>query len=213
MKKKIIYTLRVKNAIRFSIKTHEIYQKQKRKGKDVAYITHPMTVGIILGMAGAEEDLIIAGILHDTIEDSVEEKKVDERMLQERFGEKVMRIVKSVSEDKDCHIWAERKKRAREKIRKFNHDSLLVKSADTISNVVELIDDYIVHGDETFNRFGGGKEKVIENYLKVMKIIIKKWRGNPLRDDLENLIVELEKLDLCPVLKQKTQSGRIKKLG
>ncbi|NCU31623.1 MAG: HD domain-containing protein [Candidatus Moranbacteria bacterium] len=113
MKKKIIYTLRVKNAIRFSIKTHEIYQKQKRKGKDVAYITHPMTVGIILGMTGAEEDLIIAGILHDTIEDSIEEKKVDERMLQERFGEKVMRIVKSVSEDKDCHIWAERKKRAK----------------------------------------------------------------------------------------------------
>ncbi|MEF3692380.1 MAG: HD domain-containing protein [Candidatus Moraniibacteriota bacterium] len=210
MKKKIIYTLRVKNAIRFSIKTHEIYQKQKRKGKDVAYITHPMTVGTILAMAGAEEDLIIAGILHDTIEDSIEEKKVDEKMLKERFGEKVMQIVKSVSEDKDCHIWAERKKRAREKILKFNHDSLLVKSADVIGNVVELIDDYIVHGEETFSRFGGGKEKVIENYLQVMRIIVRKWKSNPLRNDLENLIIELEKINLCPVLKQKNENKRSK---
>lgn len=194
MLKGIIYTLRVKNAIRFSIKTHEIYQKQKRKGKDVAYITHPMTVGTILAMAGAREDVVIAGILHDTIEDSIEEKKVDEKMLRERFGKRVMEIVKSVSEDKECLDWEERKSRAREKIKKFKHDSLLVKSADVISNVVELIDDYIVNGDDIFRRFGGSKEKVINNYLEVMDIILNKWKGNPLRKDLRNLYIEFEKI-------------------
>lgn len=197
MLKGIIYTLRVKNAIRFSIKTHEIYQKQKRKGKDVAYITHPMTVGTILAMAGAREDVVIAGILHDTIEDSIEEKKVDEKMLRDRFGKKVMEIVKSVSEDKDCYDWEERKRRAREKMKKFNHDSLLVKSADVISNVVELIDDYLINGDEIFKRFGGPKEKVIANYLKVMEIILKRWKGNPLAQDLRNLIIEFGKLESC----------------
>jgi len=193
MLKGILYTLKIKNAVRFSIKTHEIYQKQKRKGKDVAYITHPMTVGVILAMAGAREDVIIAGILHDTIEDSVEEKKVDEKMLAERFGEKVTEIVKSVSEDKDCHIWEERKMCAREKINNFNHDSLLVKSADVVSNVTELIDDFIIGGDDIFKRFGGPKEKVVANYLEVMDLILKRWEGNPLANDLRNLSIELKK--------------------
>ncbi len=70
----MIYTQKIQHAIRFAIKTHEGYQKQKRKGKDVPYITHPLTVGLILAKAGANEDVIIAGILHDTIEDSIEEK-------------------------------------------------------------------------------------------------------------------------------------------
>lgn len=194
MLKGIIYTLRVKNAIRFSIKTHEIYQKQKRKGKDVAYITHPMTVGTILAMAGAKEDVVIAGILHDTIEDSIEEKKVDEKMIKERFGKKVTEIVKSVSEDKDCHNWEEKKRRAREKIKSFNHDALLVKSADVISNVVELIDDYIVNGDDVFKRFGGPKDRVVGNYLEVIEIILKRWKDNPLRKDLKNLYIEFGKI-------------------
>ncbi len=42
-------------AIRFSIRTHEVFQKQKRKGKDIAYINHPLTVGVILARAGATE--------------------------------------------------------------------------------------------------------------------------------------------------------------
>jgi len=191
--KKIIYTLRMKNAIRFSIKTHEVYQKQKRKGKDIAYITHPMTVGTILALAGAREEVVIAGILHDTIEDSVEEKKVDEAMLLDRFGREVMEIVKSVSEDKDCADWEERKRKAREKIKTYNQDSLLVKSADIISNVSELIDDFILGGDEIFNRFGGPKEKVVANYLKAMEMILNRWKENPLANDLKNLSMELER--------------------
>jgi len=68
----MIYTAKIRQAIRFAIKTHEVYQKQKRKGKDVGYISHPLTVGVVLAKAGASENVIVAGVLHDTIEDSVE---------------------------------------------------------------------------------------------------------------------------------------------
>ena len=84
---------KIQKAIKFATKTHEIYQKQKRKGKDVAYITHPLTVGIILAIAGASEDVICAGILHDTIEDSIEERKVDLKMIEDFFGENIAKIV------------------------------------------------------------------------------------------------------------------------
>lgn len=194
MLKNIIYNLRIKNAIRFSIKTHEVYQKQKRKGKDIAYVTHPLTAGIILAMAGADEDLVIAGILHDTIEDSIREKKVDKKMLADRFGKKVAKIVESVSEDNKLLSWEQRKEKAKKNIEKFNHDSLLVKSADVLSNVTELIDDYIVSGNKAFSRFGGTKERVIANYLEVMKIILKKWPQSPLAKDLKNLSIEFKKI-------------------
>lgn len=194
MLKNIIYNLRIKNAIRFSVKTHEVYQKQKRKGKDIAYVIHPLTAGIILARVGASEDVIIAGILHDTIEDSIQEKKVDREMIEKRFGKKVAEIVDSVSEDNKMLSWEERKARAKENIKKFNHDSVLVKSADVLSNVTELIDDYIVCGDEAFSRFGGPKERVIANYLEVMDILINNWKDSPLARDLKNLSIEFKKI-------------------
>lgn len=194
MLKNLVYNLRIKNAIRFSIKTHEVYQKQKRKGKDIAYVTHPLTAGIILAMTGAREDVVIAGILHDTIEDSIMEKKVDGKMISERFGKDVAKIVESVSEDNKTLSWEIRKEKARENIKKFNHDSLLVKSADVLSNVTELIDDYIVCGESAFGRFGGPKERVIANYLEVMEIILEKWPESPLAKDLKNLSTEFKKI-------------------
>jgi (p)ppGpp synthase/HD superfamily hydrolase len=47
------FTPRMQKAVRFATKTHEVYQKQKRKGKDIPYITHPLTIGLILSRAGA----------------------------------------------------------------------------------------------------------------------------------------------------------------
>src|ERR1700676_883610 len=92
----MIFTPTIRKAIVFSIKTHEVYQKQKRKGKDIAYITHPLTVGLILARANAGEDVIVAGILHDTIEDSIDKKKVTRGMLAERFSKNVADLVDSV---------------------------------------------------------------------------------------------------------------------
>ena len=45
----MVYTDLIREAVSFAIKTHEIDQKQLRKGKDIPYITHPLTVGIIFG--------------------------------------------------------------------------------------------------------------------------------------------------------------------
>ena len=69
-----IYTDKIRRAIKFASKTHNQYQQQTRKGKVIPYITHPLTVGIILSLAKAPEDVIVAGILHDTIEDSPKDK-------------------------------------------------------------------------------------------------------------------------------------------
>ena len=179
------YSHKINKAIRFSIKTHEIYQKQKRKGKDIPYITHPLTVGIILSRVGADEDVVIAGILHDTIEDSIPEKKVTKETLAERFGEKVSELVASVSEVNKERSWEERKVEALEHIKKFSNESLLLKSADIISNGTELIEDYERDGEDVFARFNAPKEKMLQHTIQAINAVTERWAGNPLIADLQ----------------------------
>jgi len=191
----MIFTPTIRKAIVFSIKTHEVYQKQKRKGKDIAYITHPLTVGLILARADTAEDVIVAGILHDTIEDSIDKKKVTFGMLAERFGKNVADLVDSVTEQRKDLEWEPRKREALEHIQTFSRDSLLVKSADIISNVSEILEDYRKAGLNTFRRFNAPKEKVVRHYMETMESILGRWPEIPFADDLNMLISSLKKIE------------------
>src|SRR3989338_2985076 len=190
------YTTLIQKAIRFSVKTHEVYQKQKRKGKDIPYITHPLIVGLILARAGASEDVIVAGILHDTIEDSKEPKKVTVEMLTERFGENVAQLVSSVTEHDKTMSWQERKDEAFEHIKSFTHDQVLVKSGDVISNLSELIDDMRADANDNtskaFASFKGTKDQTIKHALRVIPALITQWPESPLAGDLQAVGKELE---------------------
>lgn len=184
----------MQRAIRFMVRTHEGYQKQKRKGKDVPYLVHPLTVALILARAGASEDLIIAGILHDTIEDSVEEKKVSHHMLEERFGVAVADLVESVTEQPKDVPWDERKQEALEHIDTFTNDSVLLKSADVIANNSELLEDYAKDGEETFERFNASKEKTVGHTLRIIEKLRTKWPESPLNDDLAEMAGRMPKI-------------------
>jgi len=197
----MIYTTTIQKAIKFAAKTHNHYQQQKRKGKEIPYITHPLTVGMILAMAKTSEDVIIAGILHDTIEDSVAEKKVTAEMIIERFGEEVMRLVLSVTEQNKSLPWDERKAHAIQHIENFSHESVLVKSADVISNISELIDDHKKYGAEVFERFNAPKEKIIPNQLKVISALVDHWPESPLAWDLKFLASNLSRIDSLTFIK------------
>lgn len=186
--------VKIQRAIKFATKTHEVYQKQKRKCRDVSYITHPLTVGILLSSIGADEEVICAGILHDTIEDSIEEKKVTFEMLEERFGEKVAQLVLAVTETDKSLSWEERKSRALEHIKTFSRDSILLKSADIISNLTELVDDYAKRGEEIFERFNAPKDKKIKNILETNAVLIESWPENPFVFQLESLSAKVREM-------------------
>ncbi len=181
------YPEKVQKAVRFALKTHEVDQKQKRKGKDIPYITHPLTVGLILARAGADEDVVIAGILHDTIEDSAPEKRVSSEMIVERFGENVAELVASVTEFHKDLPWEERKREALAHIDGFSSGSLLVKSADVLANLCELADDLDQHGEAVWERFHAPRERILENAYAVMAAILARWPESPLAGDLREV--------------------------
>jgi (p)ppGpp synthase/HD superfamily hydrolase len=115
-------------------------------------------------------------------------------MLSERFGEEVAQLVESVTESDKSLPWEERKREALEHIKSFSHEALLVKSADTLGNVSELIDDFEREGDAAFANFNAPKEKIIENYLNIVNAILAQWKENPLRMDLQNIATSLEQM-------------------
>ena len=190
----MIYTSKIQKAIDFAT---EVHKEQKRKGKDIPYIVHPLGVGLILAKAGSGEDVVVAGILHDTIEDSVEEHRVTKEMLTEQFGEHIAELVNSVSEKDKKLSWTERKKAALEEMQQFSNDSFFLKSADIINNNTDLVRDYERDGDSIFERFNAPKpkkEEVLKHALEVIDVILAAWEENPLRVDLEQLSKKLTEI-------------------
>lgn len=80
---------KVKKALDFATKAHE---GQKRRSGE-PYIVHPKAVQKILEDWGMDEDTIIAGILHDTVEDT----DVTLEDIEKEFGESVAFLVDGVT--------------------------------------------------------------------------------------------------------------------
>src|SRR5688572_11357666 len=92
------YSDRINHAFAFAAKHHD---QQVRKGTRLPYLTHPANVAIILTRYGQDEDTVVAGILHDVIEDCVRGGYTSDALrtrIGEKFGESVLETVLAVSE-------------------------------------------------------------------------------------------------------------------
>ena len=73
---------KISYALEWAARAH---RGQVRKGSSVPYLVHPLNVAKILIHQGCEEDLVIAGLLHDTVEDTtVEDTDVEQEDLELR---------------------------------------------------------------------------------------------------------------------------------
>src|SRR5262245_64373722 len=101
-----IFTGRTEHAIAMAIRAHDT-QVRKGDGK-LPYVVHPVTAALILSRYSGDEDTIIAGLLHDTIEDTL----VTAEEIEREFGPKVRDIVLDVTESRLPNLsWETRKAR------------------------------------------------------------------------------------------------------
>jgi hypothetical protein len=107
---------------------------QPRAADGAPFIVHPLEVARLLYRAGAPDDVIAAGLLHDTVE-KTDATAAD---LTARFGLRIATIVLTVSEDQRITGYAERKAALRDQVARAGHDALMVLAADKISKVREL---------------------------------------------------------------------------
>ena len=136
----------------FAKKAH---QHQKRKNSDEPYVEHPIRVAKVLQDAGYSEEVIIAGLLHDTVEDNPD---VTIAEIEEKFGKKVADIVAQHTENKSLS-WEERKEHTIEVVKTASIEVKALIIADKLDNLKSLKQQYDVIGEEVWKVFKRGKEK------------------------------------------------------
>lgn len=150
---------------------------QFRKGTHIPYIIHPLEVMKILSQYTDDENIIIAGILHDTLEDT----NITEHDILQHFGADVLSLVKSSTEPEKDKSWEERKQHTIEFL-KQNDDKrvLLLSCADKLNNINSIINDYNQIGEELWKRFKRGKEQQKWYYSSLAEIYLNKDKNNSL---------------------------------
>jgi GTP diphosphokinase / guanosine-3',5'-bis(diphosphate) 3'-diphosphatase len=114
------------------------HKNQRRKGSDgQPYINHPLEVANLLVDVGKvdDDDLVVAAILHDTVEDC----DVTFEELEERFGSTVADRVRELTDDKSLPK-AERKRLQIEHAPHLTHGAKQIKLADKISNIKDIVE-------------------------------------------------------------------------
>ena len=142
---------RLNEAIEFATKKHS---GQFRKATTIPYILHPLEVLQILYSMRADTNVLIAGVLHDTVEDT--DTTLDE--IRVMFGTDVAELVASNSEDKS-KSWIERKQHTIDELANANERVKMLIMADKLSNIRSIAFDYNQIGDKLWERFNAPKEK------------------------------------------------------
>ena len=176
-----------------------LHARQVKKGSGVPYVAHLLGVAALVLEAGGDEDLAIAALLHDAIED--QGHQVDLARIRKRFGARVAHVVEGCT-DADTvpkPPWRPRKERYIEHIRQqADADTLLVSAADKLYNARAILTDFRELGDAVFARFKGGKQGTLWYYRELVQAFRERGKPRRLTDELERVVNELERLAGAP---------------
>lgn len=172
-----------------------MHSGQKRKLTYAPYILHPMEAAVIVESLSNDEDLIIAALLHDVLEDT--DAKAEE--VEARFGKRVLALVKSETENKRRELpasatWQIRKEESLEELKGSNVEVKVLWLADKLSNVRSIAKEYMRNGDIIFDVFNEKDKAKHEWYYRTVADILRPELGSTLAfleyERLVNLIFE-----------------------
>jgi len=188
--KKVKLGSRFLRAFEFAADKH---QKQTRKASTIPYLTHLMGVASLVLEAGGDEDLAIAALLHDVVEDCGGEKMLND--VRRRFGKRVAHIVDGCTDAYEIPKppWKERKISYISRLKEENADTRLVSAADKLNNVRSILSDYRALGESVWSRFNGGREGTLW-YYRTLRDEFLRSKPNRITLDLDLAVQELESL-------------------
>jgi (p)ppGpp synthase/HD superfamily hydrolase len=171
----------------------EKHSGQVRKASTIPYITHLMGVASLVLEAGGDEDLAIAALLHDVVEDCGGAAMLKE--VRRLFGTRVAKVVDGCT-DADTYPkppWRERKEKYLRRLKKENADTRLVSAADKLNNVRSILSDYRAVGESVWSRFNGGRDGTLW-YYRTLRDEFLRSKPNRITRDFELAVNELELL-------------------
>ena len=151
MANKPLNTELLDRAIVFAVHAHA---GTERRGKGYPYLVHPMEAMEIVATMTADQELLAAAALHDTVEDT----DVTVEQLRAEFGERIASLVADESDVMPEGMteeasWHQRKQAAIDRLSKASYDAKMVALGDKLSNMRAIARDYAEIGDALWNRF------------------------------------------------------------
>jgi hypothetical protein len=193
------YSDRINHALAFAAKHHD---QQVRKGTRLPYLTHPANVAIILTRYGKDDETVVAGILHDVIEDCVRDgftREMLETRIADKFTRDVLDTVLAVTnrkfDDDGIELSSdERKNDYLERLSLANERARWVCAADKVHNASTILADLerTDYPETVWGRFNVGREGTVKWYRRVHERLREIGFDAPIMHELDAVTRALE---------------------
>ena len=193
------YSDRINHAFAFAAKHHD---RQVRKGTRLPYLTHPANVAVILTRYGRDEPTIVAGILHDVIEDCLRDgytRDMLEQRIGDKFGAEVLDTVLAVTQrqvdEEGIELSSEeRKDDFLARLAAASDRARWVCAADQIHNGSSIFADLhrTLDPDTVWSRFNVGRLGTVRWYRRVHDRLRELGFDEPIMDELGEVAEKLE---------------------
>jgi len=176
--------------------TH-VHGGQVRKETTIPYIAHLLAVAATVLEYDGSEDMAIAALLHDAVEDQGGEPRLSD--IRNRFGDRVADIVRSCSDTvvnssagQKKEDWKTRKTRYIEHLKLVDQDTLLVSLSDKVHNARSILRDLRKPeiGTAVWKRFKPTKEETLWYYRDIAKSFQKRLKDPSAKMQLANELSE-----------------------
>jgi (p)ppGpp synthase/HD superfamily hydrolase len=186
------FSPRLDAALVFAARAH---RAQVRKGTDIPYIIHPVQVSLILLRHGFDEDLAIAGLLHDTVEDT--DSTIED--IAATFGAGDAALVAAVTEEKiddggERRPWRVRKQEQLDHLAGAGARVAALKAADALHNSASTLADLRRAGPEVWDRFNAPVKDSLWYYGQVAALVARGLGDHALARELQATVDEMARL-------------------
>ncbi len=193
-------------ALHFAIDRHA---GQLRKGTSLPYIVHPLEVLTILTAMNATKIQLMAGVLHDVLEDT----DTTPAELTERFGAEVTALVDVQSKDKG-DSWKDARIKTMEKIKAAPPAAQMLFLADKVANLRSIARDQRILGERVWERFHAPKDQLAWYYRGLREVLAPMAEDPdtfPIYQEMTELVETVFSLRQCipSVLTQKIKTHTI----
>ena len=186
---------RFQEALTYACRLH---RGQYRKRTRIPYVAHLLAVAGLVLEYGGDEDLAIAALLHDAVEDQGGRKTLAQ--IRKRFGDSVAKTVEECSDRLTVRKppWQERKRAYLAHLRTVSGGALLVSLADKVQNAAAIVKDQSRIGDRVWLRFGGGKRLTLWYYRSLVEAFRQTSAPTDLVEELARLVSRMHTLAKRP---------------
>ena len=175
-----------------------VHGDQTRKSTTIPYIAHLMAVAALALEAGGDEDMAIAALLHDSVEDS-DDGAATETRIRDEFGDRVADMVMACSDavatpGAEKPAWRARKEQYLAQLAaEPDHAVLIISACDKLHNARSVVADLRVQGPSVWDRFNSSRGDQLWYYQSVADIYRSRIPGW-LSDEVGRTVAEMHTL-------------------